>query len=648
MDEAGEASTSNRQAGGTAPKAAGSHRDSSSAAVFPIDWYRKLLPKEWETAKRIPTESLVFPPGNETPAQPIDFGEEVDPPSSVDRLLHASMARLTAGLSPTALWLAYADWLVHFAASPGKCHQMTEKAVRKAVRFYLYGVQTFSNADCPHCIEPLPQDNRFRSAGWQRMPFNLIYQGFLLHQQWWHSAVTGVGGVSSHHEHVMAFMTRQALDTLSPGNFIATNPELLETTIREGGQNLLRGWMNFWSDWERALGGKPPAGAEFFRPGKEVASSPGHVVYRNKLIEVIQYTPRTPDVFAEPILIVPAWIMKYYILDLSPENSLVRYLVEAGHTVFMISWHNPDVDDRDIGLNDYLRLGVLEALKVIRHVIPERPINAVGYCLGGTLLAIAAAYLSQQQDRVLHSITLLAAQTDFTEAGELSLFIDESQLNYLEDVMWDRGYLDARQMAGAFQLLRSNDLVWSRMLNDYLMGQRRTMSDLMAWNADTTRMPYRMHSEYLRRMFLSNDLFQGRYDVDGRTVALGDIRAPIFVVATERDHVAPWRSVYKINLVSDADVTFLLTSGGHNAGIVSEPGHEGRSFRLARRAPHARYLDPEIWYATAAVHEGSWWPAWLDWLSGESSGRASPPATGAPTAGFPILEPAPGRFVLER
>jgi len=284
----------------------------------------------------------------------------------------------------------------------------------------------------------------------------------------------------------------------------------------------------------------------------------------------------------------------------------------------------------------------------VRAIVPERKVNAVGYCLGGTLLAMAAAYLAQIGDERLNSMTLLAAQTDFTEAGELTLFIDDSQLNYLEDIMWNQGYLDNRQMAGAFQLLRSHDLIWSLMVQQYLLGGRQTMTDLMAWNADATRMPYRMHSEYLHRLFLKNDLFAGRYKVNGRPISLGDIRVPIFAVATETDHVAPWKSVYKINLIADPDVTFLLTSGGHNAGIVSQPGHKGRYYRMAHRPAGTNYIDPENWYLSNPAIDGSWWPAWADWLEQHASASVTPPQTGAPKKGYPPMEPAPGTYVLER
>jgi len=404
---------------------------------------------------------------------------------------------------------------------------------------------------------------------------------------------------------------------------------------------------NLLEDWQREIAGKPPAGAENFRPGETVAVTPGKVVFRNKLIELIQYAPTTDTVHAEPVLIVPAWIMKYYILDLSPENSLVKYLVDHGHTVFMVSWKNPDAEDRELGMDDYRRLGVMDALDAVSAIVPNQKIHGVGYCLGGTLLSIAAAAMARDQDTRLKSLTLFAAQVDFTDAGELTLFIDESQVRFLEDMMWEQGYLDTKQMAGAFQLLRSNDLIWSHRLRSYLLGQRQKMTDLMAWNADATRMPYKMHSEYLHDLFLENALARGRYKVDGRPISLADIRVPIFAVGTVRDHVAPWQSVYKITTHPATDVTFLLTSGGHNAGIVSEPGHPRRTYQTTTKKSGDTYVDPDSWQQSTPTKDGSWWPEWQAWLAERSGKKAAPPALGAPKPGAAPLMDAPGSYVLQ-
>jgi polyhydroxyalkanoate synthase subunit PhaC len=564
-----------------------------------------------------------------------------------DRTLHAAIARMTGGLSPAALTQAYWDWMTHLAVAPGKRMQLADKALRKALRFANYTLRYAAEGpNAELCIDPLPQDHRFLDEKWRQWPFSFIYQSFLLQQQWWHNATTGLRGVSKHHEDMVQFATRQLLDVVAPSNFLLTNPEILWRTISAGGFNLVRGAQNFFADCERILGGKKPVGTEQFKVGHDVAITPGKVIFRNRLIELIQYAPATQEVRPEPVLIVPAWIMKYYILDLSPHNSLVKYLTEQGFTVFMMSWKNPVPDDRDLGLDDYRSLGVMTALDAIGRVMPDRKVHAVGYCLGGTLLSIAAAAMARDRDDRIATLTLLAAQTDFTEAGELLLFTDESQVAFLEDMMWEQGFLDSRQMAGAFEMLRSNDLVWSRVVHDYLLGEREPMTDLMAWNADATRMPYRMHSEYLRRLFLDNELAEGRCVAGGRPIALKDIGVPVFAVGTERDHVAPWRSTYKINLQLDTDVTYLLTSGGHNAGIVSELGHPGRNFRVRTKQANEHYLDPERYLAEARRQGGSWWPEWIAWLSERSGPPIGVPPMGAAQAGYPALAEAPGSYVL--
>jgi polyhydroxyalkanoate synthase subunit PhaC len=565
----------------------------------------------------------------------------------LDKRLKATQARFTGGLSPIALASAYSDWALHLTASPGKQLELLEKAVKKAMRFANYASGCAQDAKSgATCITPLPQDNRFQGEHWQNWPFNVMSQAFLLNQQWWHNATTDVEGVTRQHEDVVTFTARQILDVFSPSNFPLTNPEVLTKTMAQGGMNLMRGWQNFIEDTTRANAGKKPLGAEAFAVGRNLATTPGKVVFRNRLIELIQYAPTTETVRPEPILIVPAWIMKYYILDLSQQNSLVRYLTAQGFTVFMISWKNPDAEDRDLGMDDYLSYGIRDAVSVVDTITKGQKIHAMGYCLGGTLLSIAAATMARDGDARLKTLTLLAAQVDFTEAGELTLFINDSQLAYLEDMMWDKGYLDSTQMAGAFQLLRSNDLIWSRVIHDYLMGERSEMTDLMAWNTDATRMPYRMHSEYLRSLFLKNDLAEGRYLVGDRPVAISDIRVPVFMVGTERDHVAPWHSVYKFNLLSDTDVAFVLTSGGHNAGIVSEPDHPHRHFRLHSKSKDAPYKDPDSWLAETAPIDGSWWPALAAWLKKISGKPVKPPQMGA-TGHAPLCD-APGTYVMQQ
>ena len=565
-----------------------------------------------------------------------------------DRSLHAALARFTLGLSPAALAAAYLDWAAHLMAAPGKRLQLVEKMARKAARFSSFAWhETLQPGRTPAVIEPLPQDRRFAGEAWQHWPFNFLYQGFLLQQQWWHNATSDVRGVTRHHEAMMKFGARQILDMFAPSNFAPTNPELLKRTVESGGHNLFVGLQHMLEDWERAVSGKKPVGSEAYEVGHQVAVSPGKVVFRNRLVELIQYAPATAEVRPEPVLIVPAWIMKYYILDLSVQNSLVRYLTGQGFTVFMISWKNPSAADRDLGMEDYRLQGVMAALDAVAAIVPERRIHAMGYCLGGTLLSIAAAAMARDGDERLKTVTLLAAQTDFSEAGELMLFIDESQIAFLEDMMWEQGFLDAKQMAGAFQMLRSNDLVWSLVLHRYLMGEREPLSDLMAWNADATRLPYRMHSEYLRRLFLDNDLAEGRYLAGNRPIALTDIRVPVFAVGTLWDHVAPWRSTYKIHLLADTDVTYVLTSGGHNAGIVSELGRADRFHQAMTKKAEDRYIDPDTWLATAPRHDGSWWPPLASWLGTNSGAPAKPPPMGDPSSGHAPLCDAPGTYVLE-
>ena len=556
----------------------------------------------------------------------------------IDLALNAWLGRLTGYVSPAALAAAWQDWAAHLALSPAKQMELGIQAATDWAEWLRYCAGAMLG-NAGEAVRPLAQDKRFVDPAWHAWPWSGLSQGFLLTQKWWHRATSGVRGVSSHHSDVVTFVARQLLDSVAPSNFIATNPVAQGTTLARGGENLLHGAVRAIGDLSRALAGASAPVA--YRPGREVALTPGTVVMKNRLVELIRYDPHAPQVHAAPLLVVPAWIMKYYILDLSPHNSLVRYLVERGHTVYMISWKNPDAEDRELSLDDYRRLGVMAALDTIVAQTGARKINACGYCLGGTLLSIAAAAMARDGDERLASMTLLAAQVDFTEPGELSLFIDDSEVAFLEAVMWQQGYLDTRQMAGAFQLLRSNDLIWSRRLRHYLLDIPDKDNDLASWNADATRMPWRMHTEYLHKLFLKNQLATVRYIVDGRPVALTDIHVPIFAVGTMTDHVAPWRSVYKIIPLSDTEVTFLLTSGGHNAGVVSPPGMAGRSYQISVHAHEAPYQAPDAWQAANPLHEGSWWPAWEQWLAGQAGGLVDPPApvSGAGAPGSYVLQP---------
>jgi polyhydroxyalkanoate synthase len=567
----------------------------------------------------------------------------------VDRLWMASLGPLTGGQSPLTLTGAFMDWWTHLAVSPAKQIELLQLAAEQWAKLPSTVVAApAQSAGDTDGVSPLAQDKRFSAPQWNAPPFNLISQAFLLGQHWWERATTGVPGVTKHHEEMTSFAARQWLDMMAPSNNPLTNPVVRERTLEERGANLLRGAGYALEDALRDTAKLPPSGTENFVVGKNVAVTPGSVIYRNRLIELIQYEPATKKTHPEPILIVPAWIMKYYILDLSPHNSLAKYLVDHGFTVFMISWKNPDGGDRDLGLADYYRLGVREALDVIDRVMPGARTHALGYCLGGTLLAMAAAALGRARSPALKSVTLLAAQTDFTAPGELSLFIDEGQVNFLEHQMWRHGYLDEGQMKSTFQMLRSKDLVWSFRLLNYMLGERAAATDLAAWNADGTRLPFRMHSEYLRSLFLNNALSHGEFQLDGVPINLDDVRVPIFNVGAVQDHVAPWRSVFKLNQLTTVDQTFVLTAGGHNVGIVNPPGLALSSYRIGHWRHGDRLLTPQEWLDAAEPTAGSWWTPWMAWLKGHSSAQVVPPAMGAPQAGLPVLEPAPGSYVHQR
>jgi len=559
-------------------------------------------------------------------------------PADLDRMLHAWQSRFTGGRSPSTVALACLDWAAHAANAPFQTADLGRSAMQQWSRL----MRIATGAEKP--AEPEPDDHRFAHQAWQQPPYDLLTQAVLLGEEWWDSVIHTPGGVAPCNERIVDFTVKQWLDMISPSNIPWLNPEVIEATRTTEGRNLIVGLTNFLDDQAAQQSGEAPPAA--FKVGKDLAATPGKVVFRNKLIELIQYTPTTAKVGAEPVLIIPAWIMKYYILDLSANNSLIRWLVAQGHTVFAMSWRNPGPDMDNTKFDDYRTQGSMAAIDAVRAICGTAKIHAAGYCLGGTLLAITAAAMARDNDDRLASMTLFAAQVDFTEAGELQLFITEDQLNFLDDMMKTQGYLSPAQMGGAFQMLQSNNLIWSHAIRAYLLGERSAPFDLMAWNADGTRLPAPMHIEYLRRLYLHNELAEGHFPVAGRPLALDDIKLPIFVVGTEHDHIAPWHSVFKLHLLNDGELTFVLTSGGHNAGIVSEPGHPHRHFRIRTRPAGGHTFGPEEWQQTTATQDGSWWVEWNKWLDQRTTAKVDPPLMGAP--GFMPLCDAPGTYVLER
>lgn len=583
----------------------------------------------------------------------IQTDSQTEATQALDDRVRAAMSHMTMGLSPIALGLATADWWLHLASSPGKQMLLAQRAAQLVQQAVKSTAQPAGESDA-----------RFKDAAWQQWPYSVMKESFKAGDSWWREAVK-VDGMTRHHRQLMEFFARQWMDALSPSNWALTNPEVLAKARETQGESLRKGLELFVQDLETARNARPDTPAEALEPlpyavGKDVACTPGKVVFRNHLIELIQYSPATDKVLPEPMLIIPSCIMKYYILDLSPHNSMVKYLVEQGHTVFIISWRNPDASDRDLKMQDYLSTGVLQAMAAVKDNTGASRIHTMGYCLGGTFLAIVAAALGRLKRKKtrtakeqalipadlpeLASVILLAAQTDFSEPGELGVFIDEEQLAHLRQRMNEQGYLSGKQMGGSFQFLASKDLVWSRNTRRYLMGEEDSSFDLMSWNADQTRLPARMHNEYLTSLFLNNALASGQYRFAGATVALMDIDAPMMVVGTARDHVSPWKSVYKIHLQTDTHVSFVLAAGGHNAGIVSEPGRPRRSYQIASVEDGAGWVDPDDWVAQTPVVQGSWWEAMDRWIKQ----RSGAPIKAKPIKADKVVCDAPGEYVMVR
>jgi poly[(R)-3-hydroxyalkanoate] polymerase subunit PhaC len=488
------------------------------------------------------------------------------------------------------------------------------------------------------------KDKRFKHPQWsENAVFGLVKDSYLVAARSILSAIREVKGMDRATARKVEFYTRQFVDALSPSNFVATNPEVLTATLASGGQNLLRGLENLLGDLNRGNGrlAITMTDTKAFRLGENIATTPGKIVYQNDLTQLIQYMPSTSEVRRRPLLIVPPWINKFYVLDLQPNNSFIKWAVDQGHTVFVISWVNPDAKLAAKCFENYMIEGPLAALDAIESATGERSINTIGYCLGGTLLAATAAYSAAKGDDRIASATYLATLVDFSDVGDMAVFIDNKQIASLERRMQERGYLDAHDMATAFSMLRANDLIWSFVVNNYLLGREQVSFDLLFWNSDPTRMPATMHSFYLRNMYQQNLLARPcGINLAGTPIDLSKIRTPSFVLSTHEDHIAPWKSTYAATRLYSGPVKFVLSGSGHMAGVISPPGG-----KYGHWANDNLPSSPDEWFGGATPQQGSWWPVWDEWVAQLDSARI--PAR-APGGRLPIIEDAPGSYVRVR
>jgi len=491
---------------------------------------------------------------------------------------------------------------------------------------------------------PVATDRRFQHPAWtENVLFDYIKQSYLISAEAILSAVNRVDGLTPKTAHKVDFYTSQFVDAMAPSNFLATNPEVLQTTIETGGENLLAGLTNLLDDLERGRGqlAVSMTDQKVFRLGENVATTPGKVIFQNELMQLIQYAPSTVEVKRRPLVIVPPWINKFYVLDLRPENSFIKWAVDQGHTVFVISWVNPDERLAHKGFEDYMLEGPLAALDVIGAAAGEREVNAIGYCLGGTLLAATLAYLTAQKDDRIQTATYLVTLVDFTDVGDMAVFIDEEQLAVLEKRMRSRGYLEAHNMALAFNMLRANDLIWSFVVSNYLLGKQPIPFDLLYWNADSTRMPAAMHSFYLRKMYHENRLaIPGGISFAGVAIDLAQIKTPTFLLSTREDHIAPWQSTYAATQLYKGPIKFVLADSGHIAGVISPPGSRYGHWQNPNLPK-----SPAEWFETANLVQTSWWPTWEEWVSWHDGGWVKARESGG------LLQPiedAPGSYVRVR
>ncbi|MDR2208142.1 MAG: class I poly(R)-hydroxyalkanoic acid synthase [Azoarcus sp.] len=561
--------------------------------------------------------------------------------------------RLRKGIQPPSDELgisrAFMDMMARLLSNPYKLAQAQMNLVWDYFTLWQQAMLRFAGMDPAPVAVPSNSDKRFRDEGWQEhFMFDFIKQSYLITARHIHETVNGVEGLDEQTARKVSFYTCQYINALSPSNFALTNPEVFRETVRSNGQNLIKGLNNLLRDIEDGNGNLRVrmTDTSAFELGRNVATTPGKIVFQTDMMQLIQYQPTTGKVFKRPVLVVPPWINKFYILDLREKNSFIKWLVEQGQTVFVISWVNPDERLAEKTFSSYMEEGLFAAIDAIEKQTGEKEVNAIGYCLGGTLLAMALAYFAAKKKKRIASATFMTTLTDFSEPGELGVFIDEAQVESLEEKMFKRGFLEGTEMAGTFNALRANDLIWSFVVNNYLMGKNPFPFDLLYWNSDSTRLPAKMHSFYLRNMYLENKLVEpGGIEIGGVPLDLGKINVPCFFISTIEDHIAPWRSTYMGATHFGAPVRFVLGGSGHIAGIVNPPAAKKYGHWIDPAAELAPTADE--WLSGAEQHEGSWWIDWQKWVTGHNGDKkvdARDPSAGA----LKVLEDAPGSYVKNR
>ncbi len=585
-------------------------------------------------AFRLPDPALV----SRTMADVAERGQRI-----VTDFLKRQAEGSAAGPDPAHIGSAFLDMTTRLMTNPARLMQAQIGFWQDYLTLWQNTARRMMGDPVAPVIEEPKGDRRFKDDAWRENEvFDFIRQSYLLSARYFTNVVQGAEGLDQKTAQKVDFYTRQFVDAMSPSNFLMTNPEVLRRTAETGGENLLKGLSNLLSDLERGKGQLRIRMTDDtkFKVGENIAVTPGKVIYRNDLMELIQYAPTTETVLKRPLLILPPWINKFYILDLRPKNSFIRWATEQGHTVFVASWVNPDEHLSEKGFEDYMREGPYAALDAIEQATGEKSINAIGYCLGGTLLACTLAHMAARKDTRIKTATYFVTMTDFEEAGELGVFIDEEQLQGLEEKMQKKGFLEGREMATTFNMLRANDLIWSFVVNNYLMGQEPFPFDLLYWNDDSTRMPAKMHSFYLRRMYQQNDLVKpGGIELDSVALDLRKIKVPTYMISTREDHIAPWKSTYRGTQIYGGKTRFVLAASGHIAGVVNPPDSGKYSHWVNESLP----ADPDDWFKGATELSGSWWPDWQRWVTAQD--RTMVPARMPGDGALKPLAEAPGTYV---